>query len=141
MSETLKPYVKIRTSEAKDYAARGYYVIQSLFQAQVQIAESGAVIKAGDTMATLEWDANCDKALAKGFIKVIEKPSADAAKRAKKKADDEAVATSAPSPAPQVAPKIEAAAEPTSEVKAEITPIVATSVDKTEKLDDQNTEV
>lgn len=126
MSDQQKKFIRIRSREASDYAAQGYYVVRNDTYAQVEISELGASVKTGDTMALLEWDSKAELAKAKGLVKLLASPQngGDGGKKQKKKADEE--------------PVIVQAAPPVQEI-AEVAPVdeVNTSLNKTEELGQQ----
>lgn len=89
----MKKPIKIRTREASQYSADGYYVVQNISIAHVQVSEDGLHVKAGETMAIPACDSQCIKAAERGLIKIVARPQAeDSLKKGKKRPDEAPVA-------------------------------------------------
>ena len=97
----MKKPTKIRASEASQYSADGYFVVQNISIAHVQVSEDGLHVKAGETMAIPACDAQCAKVAERGLVKILARPQGeDSSKKGKKRPDEAPAATQQPESAP-----------------------------------------
>lgn len=124
--------VRILARQAQQYANEGYFVLQNNYTAHIQITDDGVHVKGGDSMAVLLIDSTAQKAIDRGLLKILARPSSQTAtvspelsdgKRAKKKSDDASkddaipvAAVDSPQPAETPSPTILAEDPAPSEV-------------------------
>lgn len=110
--ENVMSAFKIRTREAAEYTAQGYYVITNTSIAHVQITEEGLHLDVGATMAIKEFGPLCEKAKNKNLIKVLGTPQ-EVAKKDKKRSTE-------PAPTPtEVTPTVPSSQQEAVSVSAE----------------------